>query len=205
MPYEYRKLSPKEREEIVNYRHGRGYPLHAPPHPFREAGAYMITAAIFEHKPIMRSPKRLTEFEYRLLDALHEIADDLIAWVILPTHYHCLACVHSLDHVSASLKQLHGTTSREWNIEDKQTGKRRVWYKFADTYIRNDGQLQTAFNYIHYNPVKHGYVDDPYDWQWSSLSLYYEDKGKEWLRENWKSYTPPVDFGNGWDDDVKND
>lgn len=165
----------------------------------------MITAAIFEHKPIMKSPERLTEFETRLLDALREIADDLIAWVILPTHYHCLACVHSLDHISAALKQLHGTTSREWNIEDKLTGKRRIWYKFADTYIRNDGQLQTAFNYIHYNPVKHGYVRDPYDWQWSSLSLYYEDKGKGWLRENWKSYAPPVDFGNGWDDDVKND
>jgi len=38
MPYEYRKLSPKEREEIVNYRQVHGYPLHAPPHPFRGAG-----------------------------------------------------------------------------------------------------------------------------------------------------------------------
>jgi putative transposase len=205
MPYEYRKLSTKEREEIVNYRRARRYPLHAPPHPFREAGAYMISAANFEHKPVMKSPERLTEFESRLLNALRGIAAEVIAWVILPNHYHFLAYIPSLNLVSAALKQLHGITSREWNIEDELTGKRRVWYKFTDTYIRNDGHLHTTFNYLHHNPVKHGYVSDPYDWQWSSLSLYYEDKGREWLREHWKSYTPPKDFGNGWDDAVVND
>ena len=205
MPYEYRKLSPKEREEIVHYRSERGYPLHAPPHPFREAGAYLISAANFEHKAVMKSPERRTEFEMQLLNTLHEIAEDVIAWVILQNHYHFLVYVQALDHISAALKQLHGTTSREWNIEDGLTGKRRVWYKFADTYIRNEAHLHLAFNYIHYNPVKHGYVTDPYDWHWSSLSLYYDDKGQNWLREHWKSYTPPPDFGNGWDDDVEND
>jgi len=205
MPYEYRKLSPKEREEIVLFRSEKGYPLHAPPHPFRDAGAYLISAANFEHKPIMGSPKRRTEFENQLLNSIKEVADDLIAWVVLPNHYHILISVQALDDVSAALKYLHGTTSREWNIEDGLTGKRRVWYKFADTYIKNEAQLHTAFNYIHYNPVKHGYASDPYEWHWSSLFLYYEDKGREWLREHWKSYTPSVDFGNSWDWLGKND
>ena len=205
MPYEYRKLSPKEREEIVNYRRERGYPLHAPPHPFREAGAYLISAAIYEHKPVMKLPERRTAFELRLLKTIKEIADEIIVWVILPNHYHILLYVQSLNHVSTALQHLHGTTSREWNIEDVLTGRRRVWYKFADTYIRNDNHLHTAFNYIHYNPVKHGYVIDPYDWHWSSLSLYYSDMGRNWLREHWNSYIPLPDFGKGWDDDVVND
>jgi len=205
MSYEYRKLTPKEREEIVHYRSERGYPLHAPPHPFREAGAYLISVANFEHRAIMKSPERRTEFEMRLLNILQEIADDLIAWVILRNHYHFLTLVQSLDHISAALKHLHGTTSREWNIEDNLTGKRRVWYKFADTYIRNEAHLHLAFNYIHYNPVKHGYVTDPYAWHWSSLSLYCDDLGRGWLREHWKSYTPPPDCGTGWDDDIEND
>lgn len=204
MPYEYRKLSPKEREEIVRYRSEKGYPLHAPPHPFRDTGAYLISAANFEHKAAVKSPQRRTEFETRLLNSIKEITDDLIAWVVLPNHYHVLINVRSLDAVSAALKHLHGTTSREWNIEDGLTGKRRVWYKFVDTYIRNDAHLHTAFNYIHYNPVKHGYASDPYEWPWSSLSIYYDDKGREWLREHWQMYTPPVDFGKGWDDFVEN-
>ena len=205
MPYDYRKLTPKERKEIVNYRREHGYPLHAPPHIFRDAGAYLISSANFEHKSIMKSSERRTEFETRLLNILRAIADDLIAWVVLPNHYHFLAYVQSLNHISAGLKHLHGSTSREWNLEDNLTGKRRVWYKFADTYIKNDTHLHIAFNYIHYNPVKHGYVSDPYDWPWSSLFIYDEDKGRDWLQEQWKTYTPPVDFGSGWDDDVMND
>lgn len=204
MPYEYRKLSPKEREEIVRYRSGRGYPLHAPPHPFRKEGVYMISVANFEHRAIMNSSKRRTEFEIRLLNAIKEITDELIAWVVLPNHYHVLLKVQALDDLSATLKHLRGTISREWNIEDNLTGKRRVWYKFADTYIRNDAHLHMAFNYIHYNPVKHGYVSDPYDWPWSSLSMYYADKGRGWLQDHWKSYTPSDDFGRGWDD-IEND
>lgn len=205
MPYEYRKLSLKERGEIVNYRRNQGYPLHAPPHPFRSAGAYLISAANFEHRDVMHSPQRRTEFEVKLLNSVKEITEDLIAWVILPNHYHVLMIVQSLDHVSIALKHLHGTTSREWNIEDKLTGKRRVWYKFADTCIGNDTHLHMAFNYIHYNPVKHGYVSDPCDWPWSSLQRYHEDKGKNWLQEHWESYKPVDDFGKSWDDDVNND
>lgn len=200
MPYEYRKLSPPEREEIINYRRECGYPLHAPPHPFRGAGTYLISAANFEHQAILNSPQRRTEFEIQLLNSIKQIADSLIAWVVLPNHYHVLVSIQSLDDVSAALKHLHGATSREWNIEDDLTGKRRVWYKFADTYMRNDVHLQTAFNYIHYNPVKHGYICDPYDWSWSSFQLYYEDKGKDWIQEQWIAYKPSNDFGKGWDD-----
>jgi putative transposase len=205
MPYEYRKLSPKEREQLIIHRSVRGYPRHAPPHPFRDTGAYLISASNFEHQPVMKTPERRTEFETLLLSTLKEIADDLIAWVILPNHYHFLATVQSLDFVSSALKQLHGTTSRQWNMEDGLTGKRQVWYKFADTCIRNDIHLHLAFNYVHYNPVKHGYTADPYDWPWSSLQLYYDDKGRDWLRDHWKSYTPPPDFGKGWDDHIRND
>ena len=205
MPYEYRKLSAKERDDVVKYRQEHGYPLHAPPHPFRDAGAYLIPTANFEHRPIMSSTERRTQFETRLLDSIQEIAKEITGWVILPNHYHILLAVNSLDAVSETLKYLHGKTSREWNIEDNLTGKRRVWYKFADTFIRNNTHLHTTFNYIHYNPVKHGYVSDPMDWPWSSLRIYHEEKGQIWLQEQWNAYEPLVDFGMGWDDDIKND
>jgi hypothetical protein len=126
MPYEYSEMSPQERANIANYRREQGYPLHAPPHPFRGSGAYLISAAI---------------------------------------------------------KLLHGKTSRLWILEDGLTGKRTVWYKYADTHMRDDTQFHTASNYIQQNPVKPGYVSDPYDWPWSSLLVYYGDQGKDWLEE----------------------
>jgi len=86
------------------------------------------------------------------------------------------------------LKHLHGSTARIWNLEDGLTGKRKVWYKFHDRAIRNERHYYHAFNYIHYNPVKHGYVESPYDWPWSSVHLYFDTHGREWLREQWRKY-----------------
>ena len=200
MPYEYRKLSFREREEIVRYRRKRGYPLQAPPHPFRKVGYYLITAAIIEHALVIDSPDRRTEFELFLLEAMRGIQAETIAWVILPNHYHILVDVESLDSLSATLKYLHGKTSGQWNLEDNLTEKRHVWYKFSDRLMRSEKQLNLTFNYIHYNPIKHGFSDDIYEWPWSSFNLYEESNGRDWLREQWKSNTPPEELGRGWDD-----
>jgi putative transposase len=200
MPYDYRKLSPPERAEIVRHRRERGYPLHAPPHPFREAGVYLITAAIFEHAFVMENPDRRTEFELLLLEAMRNIHGEMIAWVVLPNHYHFLVDINSLDPVSGAIKHLHGATSRQWNIEDGLPGQRRVWYKFSDRLMRSEKQLYQTFNYLHYNPIKHGYANDFQEWPWSSYALYEESKGVNWLQEIWNSNTPPEELGQGWDD-----
>jgi len=199
MPYEYRKLSLSERDQLVEFRRQQGYPLHSPPHPFREAGTYLITAANFEHAPIMAFPERRTEFQVILLKGFEEIRAEIVGWVVLPNHYHILANIESLDLVSDVVRYIHGSTSREWNLQDSLTGKRKVWYRFSDRLMRDEIHSNQTLNYIHHNPIKHGYVEDVYDWSWSSLIMYTEEKGKEWLSENWDMHTPPSDFGNDWD------
>src|SRR5437762_3158443 len=123
MPYDYRKMTPEERLAAVAERRARGYPLHAPPHPFREAGWYFLTTAHFEHQPIMESAKRRSSFEDDLLGALHEIQAELGGWVMLPNHYHLLVGVDHLDQVSGVFKQVHGRTSRAWNLADGAVGR----------------------------------------------------------------------------------
>ena len=49
MAYDYRKLTPQEREEVLRQRKERGYPLHSPPHPFRDSARYFLTAVNYEH------------------------------------------------------------------------------------------------------------------------------------------------------------
>jgi putative transposase len=200
MPYyEYRHLSPQEREQIVQQRRERGYPLHSPPHPFRQAGNYFITGVNYEHERIMEPPERRTDFEMRLMSAMQEIKADVMGWVILPNHYHILIGVASLHPVSAVLQSLHGVSSREWNLADGMVGTRRVWYKFRDSVIRDEKHYYNSLNYIHLNPAKHGYVRDPYEWIWSSIHNYADAYGREWLREKWQKF-PPGEFGKGWDD-----
>lgn len=199
MPYEFRQLTPDARAAVVDARRRQGFPLHAPPHPYRGAGWYLLSAANFEHKPVMHNADRREEFERRLLAAFSSIEADIGGWVILPNHYHILAGIDSLETVSGLVKHLHGTTSREWNLADGVTGRRRVWYRFSDRGIRDEQHYYQALNYLHYNPVKHGYVQDPYLWPMSSIFVYYDTKGRKWLRNTWKDY-PVGDFGVGWDD-----
>jgi putative transposase len=90
MPYDYRRMTPEEREAAVAQRRELGYPLHQPPHPFRDAGRYLITAANYEHASIMAEPARCTLFESRLLAAMREVAIEVYGWVVLPNHYHIL-------------------------------------------------------------------------------------------------------------------
>lgn len=70
MPYEYRRMTPEQREAVVHLRKSRGFPLHAPPHPVNEKAYYMLTAANFEHKHIMVSAQRRTEFQKLVLEKL---------------------------------------------------------------------------------------------------------------------------------------
>ena len=107
MPYEVRQRSTKEREGVNLYRGEHGYPLHAPPHPFRDAGYYLITATIFEHKRIMAASSRRTEFEICLDGEMKGIQADAIAWVVLPNHYHILVDVDSLDSIQSSKTRVY--------------------------------------------------------------------------------------------------
>jgi putative transposase len=191
---EYRRMTPDERAAVVEERRRRGHPWHAPPHPFREAGWYFLTAVNFEHAPIIAPDSRRTAFESDLLSAMEAKVG---GWVVPPNHYHILVGVQSLDDVSASLKLLHGRSSRLWNLEDGTTGQRKVWYRFQDRCVRNERHYFRALNYMHFNPVKHGYVDSPYDWPWSSVHGYPEARGRQWLREQWLAH--PIDeFGQDW-------
>lgn len=189
-----------EKLAILQRRIQLGYPLHAPPHPFREHNVYLITAATYKHQPILNSNQRRTSFQEELHNSLCQITCELIAWVILLDHYHFLAEIEDLNDLVVMLQLLHGRSARKWNKEDQLTGQRKVWYKFADRVIRNEVHLEKSFNYIHYNPVKHGHITDPYAWQCSSLQVYLEEAGREWLQNCWRRAAPTERFGKGWDE-----
>jgi len=201
MLYTYRRMTQEEREEVLAQRKARGYPLHSPPHPFRGSGQYLITAANYEHRHVMGDMGRRTDFEARLLERLRGTGVETYAWVVLSNHYNALVGVEKLDDVSAALKNLHGATSREWNLVDGVAGKRQTWYHFSDRKIRGDEHFYRAINYIHYNPVKHGYTKSAYDWPWSSVHNYLAVRGRDWLREAWQNFRPDS-MGDGWDDYV---
>ena len=60
-----------------------------------------------------------------------------------------------------------------------------LWQKrFWEHRIRDDIDMQKHVDYIHYNPVKHGYTSKPEDWPYSSIHQYIK---RDILPQHWGS------------------
>jgi putative transposase len=195
--YEYRKLTPEERKKLVEQRIARGYPAHAPPHSVRGEQFYLLTAACYEHALHMTDSARRQQLLELHFERFDDAGMEVLAWVILPNHYHLLVRVSNFGLLKRIFGSVHGKTSYQWNQEDGERG-RKVWFRYSDRAIRSQAHYYTTLNYIHYNPVKHGWVQSPYDWTESSVHWYLEHQGREWLRDLWSQY-PVRDYGNTWD------
>jgi len=62
--------------------------------------------------------------------------------------------------------------------------RRGVWQRYyAEHTLRDERDYQRHFDYIHYNPIKHGLVESPRDWpystfhRWVKLGVYNPDWG----------------------------
>ena len=195
--YEYRKLTPEERDEVVRQRLAKGYPPHSPPHLAQNQRLYLLTATCYEHVHHMATQSRRRQILGLIFEHFTDAGFKLHGWVILANHYHLLVHVADFSLLTGIFRSIHGSTAYQWNREDNQQG-RKVWYRYADRAIRSQAHYYTTLNYLHYNPVKHGLAKRPYDWMESSVHWYLAHQGREWLRDLWRQY-PVREYGEKWD------
>lgn len=195
--YLYRKLTPEQRAQLVAERIAKGHPPHSPPHIAQDETLYVLTAACYEHQPHMMASERRQKVLAGLFEGFINAGSELIAWVVVPNHYHLLLKVNQFKDVGQVIRKVHGSTSRFWNLADKAPG-RKIWYRYSDRFIRSERHFFTTINYLHFNPVKHGWAESPYEWKESSVHWYLEHHGRDWLREVWQKY-PVKNYGKEWD------
>jgi putative transposase len=125
---------------------------------------------------------------------------DIMAWCLMPNHFHLMILVNhealSALTLNQSIGKMLSSYARAVNLQENRTGSlfqqhtkaiclnaniklKRSWYKaFGVTTIpswnENLDYPKVCFNYIHYNPVNAGLVYSIEDWTWSS---YHEIKG----------------------------
>lgn len=112
--------------------------------------------------------------------------------MLIDNHYHFLIYFQNAENLPDFMKRLHGETSFKLNQLDGTRG-RKVWYSYWDRLVRDERDYWTKFNYIHYNPVKHGYVERLKDWHYSSYRDILEAEGEDWVDDCWASY-PVIEF-----------
>ncbi len=102
------------------------------------------------------------------------------AIVILPDHIHCIWTLPDGDTDYSTRWALikagfsRGILSDERRSESRQKrGERGLWQRrFWEHRIRDELDYQRHVDYIHWNPVKHGWVQRVADWEYSSFRAF---------------------------------
>ncbi len=99
------------------------------------------------------------------------------AWVVLPEHLHCIWTLPSgNDDFSGRWRDIKKAFSKSLPRVERRSAarvrrnERGIWQRrFWEHTIRDDRDYALHMDYIHYNPVKHGWVRRVADWPYSTF------------------------------------
>jgi putative transposase len=150
--------------------------------PRIEGGIFFFTLALAD-----RSSDLLVQHVERLRQVYRTVAArmgfETNAICILPDHLHAIWTLPPGDaDFARRWSQIKAGFSRGVSpaqLKSRSQGRRReagVWQRrFWEHAIRDDADFERHVDYIHFNPVKHGYVTRVCDWPYSSFHRYVKD------------------------------
>ncbi|HMZ09141.1 transposase [Plasticicumulans sp.] len=142
-----------------------------------KGGCYFFTVNLAErpgdgllvrHVDHLRSAFRETRADHPfMIDAI----------VILPDHLHCIWQLPPDDDDYPTRWRLiksgfsrRVVTNERVSESRQRKHERGLWQRrYWEHAIRDDEDYRQHLDYIHYNPVKHGLVESPKDWDYSSF------------------------------------
>jgi len=161
--------------------------LHHPPHVYIDNSWYFITAHTFGPEFPLKNHNSKRFWLEKLRELAKQFDIKIYANVLLDNHYHLMGFIPDSRILAKFIHRLHGATSYYINKIENRSG-RKIWHNYWDRIIRDENEFYTKFNYIHYNPVKIGYVSDLKEWEFSSYNNYLSNKGEEWIQDCWRTY-----------------
>jgi putative transposase len=163
-----------------------------PPHLYLSESIYFLTSKTINGEKIFSSEEKLEKLFSIIVDSAKKENILLYGWVILHNHNHILVYIKLKKDLISFMKRFHGKSTIEINKLDFMQG-RKIWYQYWDRCIRSERDFWIRLNYIHYNPVKHGYTDDMFSYKFSSIKEYLNKYGKDWVYDCFRKY-PVKDF-----------
>lgn len=154
-----------------------------------EGGCYFFTAVTYERRRLLVRNSHLNRLRYGFQQVMRSHPFRLDAIVVLPDHMHC---IWSLPEGDADFATRWRLLKRHFSVASllpaRRNGAKPVWQpRFWEHLIRDEEDFRRHLDYIHYNPVKHGYVGSPAQWSYSSFSRYVQ---RGWYEPGWGSESP---------------
>ena len=170
---------------------------------FADEYPYFLTCTVVAWLPIFAQPSfvEIIFDSWRFLQKERGVR--IFGYVILENHLHWIASGHDLsDHVSrfksytarriiAGLEQSGFAPLLEelrfFKLGHKIDQTHQLWQEGSHPQqIQNDEMMTQKLEYMHLNPVRRGYVDDPVHWRYSSARNYAERAGLIEVVTDWR-------------------
>ena len=105
---------------------------------------------------------------------------EIIAICVLPDHIHVILNPKNIEEYPKIITSIKYYFSKNYNVGVEtptygyvNKGEKGVFQRrFFEHTITSEEELNNQINYIHYNPVKHGLVNNIKNWQYSSFHKY---------------------------------
>src|ERR1700733_7572580 len=141
---------------------------------YQSGGNYFFTLVTYYRYPFFKNLENVKKFKVAINKVKKKYPFSLNAIVVLPDHLHCLWKLPENDQdFSMRWRLIKRYFSMEMNASINHRKEKEVWQRrFWEHTIRDENDWQKHMDYIHYNPVKHGLVRMPGDWQYSSFNYW---------------------------------
>jgi len=160
-------------------------------------GVYFFTVNLAERRGNSLLIDRIASLRAAFASTARERPFAMPAVVVLPDHLHCLWQLPAGDDdFSTRWRLIKSRFSRALPNTERCSrsrlvkSERGIWQRrYWEHLIRDDEDYRRHVEYIHYNPVKHGYVTEPRLWPYSSFGRlvsrgeYPDDWGSDGLGE----------------------
>ncbi len=153
---------------------------------YQPGAKYFFTVVTELRQPLLiENIERLRE-AFRLCRERYPF--EIEAIVVLPDHLHTVWHLPKGDADFSKrwmvIKRYFSTGFPQANVSQSKIKKREkgIWQRrFWEHHIRDENDWRRHIDYIHFNPVKHGLVNSPQEWEYSSYQRALE---KGWYEPN---------------------
>ena len=156
-----------------------------------------ITQVVHQRIPVFSQPHFVDLLRWNLHETKRHHPFSMLAYCLLPDHFHLMLRPTGASNFSAIMHSLKPNFTKDYKSELGIVGRMKFWQKrFWDHVIRDEEDFQRHLDYVHYNPVKHGLVEHPEDWPYSSYRVW---KSRGFYPERWGWQLPPSIRDHDWD------
>jgi putative transposase len=153
------------------------------------------------HTKLFRSERDYEAFERVMLEAHAKHPLRVLAWCVMPTHWHFVVWPERDGEVTSFFRWLAHTHAMRWRVARRTVGYGPLYQgRFKSFPIQRDDHLLTVCRYVERNALTAGLTDDARAWRWGSL--WAREHGAEALRAMSSSPEWPVRRRADWAEHV---